>query len=68
MTALLEWLAYVERLHPRKWDLGLDRVYTVAEQLGLIEHRGIVFWLQVLTVRDLPASLLSDYVWQRDSP
>ncbi len=43
MTSLLEWLAYVERLHPRKWDLGLDRVYTVAEQLGLIEHRGIVF-------------------------
>ena len=43
MSSLPEWLAYIERLHPRKWDLGLDRVKTVAEQLGLIEHRGIVF-------------------------
>ena len=43
MSSLPEWLAYIERLHPRKWDLGLDRVKTVAEQLGLIEHRGVVF-------------------------
>ncbi|HAK51533.1 MAG TPA: bifunctional tetrahydrofolate synthase/dihydrofolate synthase [Gammaproteobacteria bacterium] len=43
MNSLPEWLAYIERLHPKKWDLGLDRVKGVAETLGLTEHRGIVF-------------------------
>ena len=43
MTSLPEWLAYIERLHPRKWDVGLDRVKGVAEKLGLTEPRGLVF-------------------------
>jgi dihydrofolate synthase/folylpolyglutamate synthase len=31
-----DWLAYVERAHPRAWDLGLDRVRRVAERLDVL--------------------------------
>lgn len=32
---LVEWLAYIERQHPRSIDMGLDRVREVAQRLGL---------------------------------
>lgn len=35
MKTLAEWLALAERLHPKNIELGLDRVRTVAERLGL---------------------------------
>ena len=34
-TQLADWLAYCERLHPTSIDMGLDRVRTVAERMGL---------------------------------
>jgi dihydrofolate synthase/folylpolyglutamate synthase len=34
-TTLANWLNWQESLHPRAIDLGLDRVRTVAEQLGV---------------------------------
>ena len=34
-TLLADWLAYCERLHPTSIDMGLDRVRTVAERMGL---------------------------------
>jgi dihydrofolate synthase/folylpolyglutamate synthase len=34
-TALAEWLARLERLHPKAIDLGLDRVRRVADRLDL---------------------------------
>ncbi len=33
--SLAAWLAYIERLHARPIDLGLDRVRAVAERLGI---------------------------------
>lgn len=33
--SLADWLAYIERLHARPIDLGLDRVRAVAERLGV---------------------------------
>ena len=30
-----EWLAWIERLHPREIELGLDRVRRVADALGI---------------------------------
>ncbi len=35
MKTLPEWLAHCEQLHPKTIELGLDRVRTVAERLGL---------------------------------
>jgi dihydrofolate synthase/folylpolyglutamate synthase len=35
MDTLQEWLAHCERLHPRTIELGLDRVKTVADRMGL---------------------------------
>jgi dihydrofolate synthase/folylpolyglutamate synthase len=35
MNTLTEWLAWCERLHPAKIELGLDRVKAVADRLGL---------------------------------
>jgi dihydrofolate synthase/folylpolyglutamate synthase len=32
---LTEWLAYIERIHPSSIEMGLDRVRTVKEALGL---------------------------------
>jgi len=32
---LADWLAYIERQHPRSIELGLDRVRVVAQQMGL---------------------------------
>ena len=43
MKALDDWLSYIEGLHPKAWDLGLDRVNQVAEELGLKEHTALVF-------------------------
>ena len=40
---LADWLENIESLHPRKWDLGLDRVKTVAERMDLLHPEGIVF-------------------------
>ena len=40
---LAEWLENIESLHPRKWDLGLDRVRTVAGRMDLLHPAGIVF-------------------------
>ena len=30
-----DWLAYIEQQHPRSIDMGLERVRTVADALGL---------------------------------
>jgi dihydrofolate synthase/folylpolyglutamate synthase len=35
MKTLADWLAYAEQLHAKPIDMGLDRVRTVAERLGL---------------------------------
>ncbi len=35
MNSLASWLAHCERLHPQQIDMGLDRVRTVAERMGL---------------------------------
>ena len=35
MKTLTEWLAHCERLHPHAIDMGLERVRTVADRLGL---------------------------------
>jgi len=37
-SSLDSWLSYLETLHPRSIDLGLERVATVATALGLDEH------------------------------
>ncbi len=38
-----DWLAWIETLHPVKWDLGLQRVSGVAAQMGLLETSGKLF-------------------------
>ena len=35
--SLLEWLDYIYALHPREIDLGLDRIATLANTLGLTQ-------------------------------
>ena len=35
MKTLADWLAYAEQLHAKTIELGLERVRTVAEALGL---------------------------------
>ncbi len=35
LASLEDWLRYCERLHPKEIDLGLDRVKTVADRMGL---------------------------------
>ncbi len=35
MKTLTDWLDHCERLHPKNIDMGLERVRTVAERLGL---------------------------------
>ncbi|MFC5594550.1 bifunctional tetrahydrofolate synthase/dihydrofolate synthase [Lysobacter niastensis] len=36
MTRTLpDWLAYIERIHPKSIDMGLDRIREVAQRLGL---------------------------------
>jgi dihydrofolate synthase/folylpolyglutamate synthase len=35
-TTLNEWLSWLEKLHPKAIDLGLQRVYTVATKLDLL--------------------------------
>ena len=37
-SSLDSWLSYLETLHPRSIDLGLERVATVAKALGLDNH------------------------------
>lgn len=37
-SSLDSWLSYLETLHPRSVDLGLERVATVAKVLGLDHH------------------------------
>jgi dihydrofolate synthase / folylpolyglutamate synthase len=32
---LADWLQYIERIHPRSIDMGLDRIRVVAQSLGL---------------------------------
>ncbi len=39
---LADWLLRIERLHPKSWDLGLDRIGTVAERLGVLGQLGRV--------------------------
>ncbi len=34
-TTLGQWLAYCEQLHPKNIDMGLERVRTVADRMGL---------------------------------
>ena len=34
-ASLADWLAYAERLHPKTIDMGLTRVKTVADRMGL---------------------------------
>ena len=33
--SLADWLAHIERQHPKSIDLGLDRVSIVAQRMGL---------------------------------
>ena len=39
---LADWLAYAERLHPKTIDMGLDRVKTVADRMGLKFHCPVI--------------------------
>lgn len=41
-TSLADWLGYIESLHPRDMELGLERVAAVARQLGLLPWQGRV--------------------------
>lgn len=34
-TTLQDWLAYCEQIHPKNIDMGLERVRTVAQRMGL---------------------------------
>ncbi|MFC3033970.1 bifunctional tetrahydrofolate synthase/dihydrofolate synthase [Pseudoalteromonas fenneropenaei] len=36
-SSLGDWLAYLERIHPKTIDMGLTRVEQVARQIGLLE-------------------------------
>ncbi len=36
-TSLADWLHYLELLHPTEIDLGLERVKTVADELGVLK-------------------------------
>lgn len=36
MQTLAEWLAYCEHLHPKAWDLGLERVREVAQRMDIV--------------------------------
>ncbi|HJN51282.1 MAG: bifunctional tetrahydrofolate synthase/dihydrofolate synthase [Pseudomonadales bacterium] len=37
------WLSWMEELHPKKWDLGLERVKAVATRLDLLSRDGTLF-------------------------
>jgi len=39
---LADWLSWQETLHPRKIDLGLERVARVAERLNLLQPKAVV--------------------------
>lgn len=41
--SLAEWLAVLEALHPSEIDMGLERVRTVAERLGVLRPAPCVF-------------------------
>lgn len=34
-STLSDWLAFIEQQHPQRIELGLDRVRTVAQRMGL---------------------------------
>lgn len=36
--SLADWLSYLEHLHPKSIDMGLDRVREVAQRLGLLSN------------------------------
>ncbi len=40
--SLQDWLSYLEQIHPQQIELGLQRVKTVAERLGLLDLPGVV--------------------------
>ena len=40
-TRLTDWLVWLESLHPKAIDLGLSRVYQVAQRLSLLEPAGV---------------------------
>lgn len=42
-ATLEAWLSWMEKLHPKKWDLGLERVAAVAEQLDLLNAGRTLF-------------------------
>jgi dihydrofolate synthase/folylpolyglutamate synthase len=42
-NSLGDWLAWIEGLHPVKWDLGLERVSAVAEKMALLTPAGKLF-------------------------
>ena len=35
--SLVDWLSYLEQIHPANIDMGLERVGTVARRMGLTE-------------------------------
>jgi|TARA_B100000315_G_scaffold260862_1_gene326510 dihydrofolate synthase/folylpolyglutamate synthase len=37
------WLNWMESLHPKKWDLGLERVKAVATRMDLLDPGGALF-------------------------
>ena len=37
------WLEYIGQLHPRKWDLGLERVSEVGRRLDVVAPARTVF-------------------------
>lgn len=41
-TTLNEWLSWLEKLHPKAIDLGLQRVYTVACTLDLLKSPSLI--------------------------
>jgi len=54
-SPLASWLSYLENLHSKTIDLGLERVSQVAARLGVLKPAPFVLPLRVLMAKAPPA-------------
>ena len=51
-SPLASWLSYLENLHSKTIDLGLERVSQVAARLGILKPAPFVFTVAEMCIRD----------------
>ena len=62
-----DWLDRIEKLHPIKWDLGLERVSEVAKRLSVVKPAPLIFLVAGTNGKGSVARMIAEGIVDEDA-